>query len=61
MDDCCRLTELLFGSSAAGGLHVGFLEITASSEISVTAAYTSTGLQAGAVSIDVQEIRARRP
>lgn len=61
MDDCCRLTELLLGSSTAGGLHIGFLEIIASAEVSVTAAYTSTGLQSGAVSIDVQEIRAHRP
>jgi hypothetical protein len=59
MDDCCRLGELLFGGPSPA-LTIGFLEITASAEIAVTAVYTASGPQSGAVSIDVQEIKGRR-
>jgi hypothetical protein len=59
MDDCCRIGELLFGGASAS-LTIGFLEITASAEVAVTAVYTSTGPQPGAVSIDVEEIRGRQ-
>jgi hypothetical protein len=40
MDDCCRITELLFGAPT-DPLTIGLLEIIASRDISVTALYTS--------------------
>ena len=49
MDDCCRLTELLFGG-AVTSFNVGQLEITASRDVAVTAVYTT------AASVDVQTI-----
>lgn len=60
MDDCCRLSELLFGAKGSPALNIGFLEITASAEVAVTAVYTASGLHAGGISIDVQQIRGRR-
>jgi hypothetical protein len=62
MDDCCRISELLFGAAPAGSIPVtiGFLEITATAELAVTAVYTASGLQAGGVSIDVVQITAQR-
>ena len=55
MDDCCRITELLFGAPLDGltSLTIGVLEITASRDVSVTAIYT-TGR-----SIDVEAIHGR--
>lgn len=41
MDDCCRITQLLFGAPLDGGLTLGVLEISASHEVSVTAVYTT--------------------
>lgn len=63
MDDCCRVHELLFG--APGGtteaLSIGFVEITSSAELVVTAVYTSSGLEpGGGVSIEVQPITPTR-
>lgn len=52
MDDCCRITELLFGAPL-DSLTIGLLEITASRDISVTAIYT-TG-----TSLDVEPIAGR--
>lgn len=49
MDDCCRITELLFGAPAEA-LTIGLLEIIASRDVSVTAVYT-TG-----TSLDVEPI-----
>lgn len=45
LDDCCRIMELLLGAPAAepAALTVGFLELTADSEINVTAIYTAGG------------------
>ncbi len=40
MDDCCRLTELLFGSPV-DALNIGILEISTPGEVSVTALYTT--------------------
>ena len=40
MDDCCRITELLFGAPV-GALTIGLLEIVASGDVSVTAVYTT--------------------
>ena len=60
MDDCCRLSELLLGAAQSGPLHIGFLEITASAEIAVTAVYTSTGPEGNGISIDVEQVKGRR-
>lgn len=60
MDDCCRLAELLLGTGPTTALNIGFLEITASAELAVTAVYTSSGLQSGGLSIDVQQVESRR-
>lgn len=40
MDDCCRITELLFGAPV-DALTIGLLEITATRDVSVTAVYTT--------------------
>lgn len=58
-DDCCRLSEVLFGA-AGSTLSIGFLEITASADVAVTAVYTSSGLSSGGVSIDVRQITSHR-
>lgn len=62
MDDCCRITELLFGGKAPTTipLTIGILEITASADIAVTAVYTTSGLKSG-VSIAVEQIPGKRP
>jgi hypothetical protein len=52
MDDCCRITELLFGAPV-DALTIGLLEIIASRDVSVTAVYT-TG-----TSLDVKPIEGR--
>jgi hypothetical protein len=52
MDDCCGITELLFGAPV-GALTIGLLEIVASGEVSVTAVYT-TG-----TSVEVKRIEGR--
>jgi hypothetical protein len=49
MDDCCRITELLFGASS-DALTIGLLEITVSRDVSVTAVYTTD------TSMDVESI-----
>jgi len=59
MDDCCRLTELLFGGTQTSTLNIGFLEITANAELAVTAVYTVSG-SAGNVAVDVEQIHPRR-
>lgn len=62
MDDCCRIQRLLVGGQASGTLPltIGFLEIISDRELVVTAVYTASDLKSGSVSIDVEEIRARR-
>lgn len=63
MDDCCRIAERLLGgeSSAAMALTIGFLEITASGPLAVTAVHTAGGLAAGGgVSMQVEQIIGRR-
>jgi hypothetical protein len=62
MDDCCRIAELLFGGEPASPvpITIGFLELTASAEIAVTATYTTSGHQSGGVSIAVEQIAGRR-
>lgn len=51
-DDCCRITELLFGGSS-DSLNIGLLEIIASGNVAVTAVYT-TG-----TSLDVETIEGK--
>jgi hypothetical protein len=59
--DCCRLSEHVLGALGSGApLHIGFLEITSSAEVAVTAVYTVSGPTAGAVSVDVKTVKARR-
>jgi hypothetical protein len=62
MVDCCRINQLLFGGDGQGArpLTVGFLELTASVEIAVTAVYTTSGHQGG-VGLEVEQILARQP
>jgi hypothetical protein len=62
MDDCCRIGQLLFGGEAASPMPItiGFLEITSSGPIAVTAVYTVSGLESGGVSIRVEQIAPRR-
>jgi hypothetical protein len=52
MDDCCRITELLFGAPV-DGLNIGLLEIIASRDVSVTAVYTTD------TSLDVTPVEGR--
>lgn len=63
MDDCCRIVERLLGGEASSSLPltIGFLEITASGPLAVTAVHTTSGLgSAVGVSIEVEQIAARR-
>jgi hypothetical protein len=62
MDDCCRIAELLFGAPATADvpLTIGFLEITANADISVTAVYTTNALGPGGISIQVEQVTAGR-
>lgn len=62
MDDCCRIAELLLGGEAPSPipLTIGFLELTASAEIAVTAVYTTSDLNSGGLSLAVEQIAGRR-
>jgi len=62
MDDCCRIAALLFGGEPTSPMPItiGFLELTASGPIAVTAVYTSAGLDSAGVSIKVEQIAPRR-
>lgn len=62
MDDCCRISELMFSApgAAPSALTIGYLEITSDADLVVTAVYTASGLEGGGVSIDVQQITAHR-
>ncbi len=61
-DDCCRIVALLLGGTPPSPmpLLIGYLEITASAEVAVTAVYTASGLKAGGVSIEVVQVTGRR-
>jgi hypothetical protein len=58
MDDCCRIAELLLGSptGTVQPLTIGFLEIVSPVAVSVTAVYTTTGLDGSSISIDVDQV-----
>lgn len=61
MDDCCRLAELLLGATTDSlPLTIGFLEIISPVELSVTAVYTATDADSHAISIDVEQIDAKK-
>ncbi|MGB8400861.1 hypothetical protein, partial [Bradyrhizobium sp.] len=62
MDDCCRIAELLLGGQASSPipLTIGFLELTASYEIAVTAVYTASDPKSGGISLTVEQIVGRR-
>jgi hypothetical protein len=62
MDDCCRIAELLFGGETASPMPItiGFLEITSSGPIAVTAVYTASALDSTGVSIRVEQITPTR-
>jgi hypothetical protein len=62
MDDCCRIAEVLFGDTPPSPipLTIGFMEITSTEELSVTAVYTASNLTTGAVDIDVQQVEGRK-
>ena len=61
MVDCCRITELLFQGESRSTipLTVGFLELTATADIAVTAVYTSSGPDGG-IALEVEQIAGRR-
>lgn len=62
MDDCCRISELLFGGDAPSPmpLTIGLMEITASQEVAVNAVYTTSDLKDGSgVAIRVEQISRR--
>jgi hypothetical protein len=61
MDDCVRLTELLFGDSPASTvpLTIGILEIVSLVQLDVTAVYTVSSLEDGSVDIDTENIKPR--
>jgi Integrin beta chain VWA domain len=61
MVDCCRITQLLFRGESPGAmpLTVGFLELTATADVAVTAVYTGSGRDGGIV-LDVEQIAGRR-
>ena len=61
MDDCCRISELLYTTTPPSGqpLNVGFLEIVSNVELKVTAVYTMTNRDSSSVSIDAEDIAQR--
>ncbi len=58
MDDCCRISERLFGAAPHSPMPItiGFLEIVSPAELIITAVYTVTGANSGSVNIDVEQI-----
>jgi len=61
MDDCCGIAELLLGAPTPGPipLTTGWLAITSSHELSVTAVYTVSDPTSGRVSIDVEQVQGK--
>ncbi len=62
MNDCCRISELLFGAppTQAMALTIGFLEVVSPIELAVSAVYTVTDSKSGSVSMDVENVQAKR-
>ena len=61
MVDCCRITQLLFNGDSQGPmpLTVGFLELVSTTDIAVTAVYT-TSAEGGGIGLEVEQILGRR-
>lgn len=61
MDDCSKISELLLGAlpSSSMALMTGFLEITSSRELNVTAVYTVSDIKSNCVSIDTKQIQGK--
>ena len=62
MDDCCRIAEMIFGEKPGSALPLtlGFLELTASADIAVTAVYTTSGTKPhGGVAIELVQVPRR--
>jgi hypothetical protein len=58
LDDCCRITQLLYGgvTESPMPLTVGFVEIISDQQLQVTAVYTASDLNSRGVSLDVQTV-----
>lgn len=62
MDDCCRIAEMIFGEKPVSPLQltIGFLELTATADIAVTAVYTTSGTKPhGGVAIELVQVPRR--
>jgi hypothetical protein len=62
MDDCCRIAEMIFGEKPVSPLPltIGFLELTATADIAVTAVYTTSGTKPhGGVAIELVQVPRR--
>ncbi len=62
MDDCCRIGEMIFGEKPVSRLPltIGFLELTATADIAVTAVYTTSGTKPhGGVAIELVQVPRR--
>jgi hypothetical protein len=61
MLDCCRIVELLFDGESSGEspLNIGFVELTSTVNLSVTAVYT-TSSEHGGVGLKVEQIFGRQ-
>lgn len=62
MDDCCRIAEMILGEKPASPLPliIGYLELTATADIAVTAVYSTSGTKPnGGVAIEVLQVPGR--
>jgi hypothetical protein len=60
MDDCCRIAELLYGSTLLPlPLTIGFLEIISLKELSVDVVYTATDICSRTISIDHERVEGK--
>lgn len=62
MDDCCRIAEIIFGEKPVSPLPltIGFLELTATADIAVTAVYTTSSTKPhGGVAIELVQVPRR--
>jgi hypothetical protein len=58
MDDCCRVSEVLYGAvpGTAMPLTIGYLEIISDKELHVTAVYTASDPEGRGLSMDVVQV-----
>ena len=61
MDDCCRISELLYGAvpGTTMPLTVGFLEIVSDEELHVTAVYTASDVHGNGLSVEVETVQGK--